>query len=188
MNIEWLFGGDRAEGRRKRVSAASPLFPAAPGNSGDKNCRGSPCTEKSFLVNILHATFRPNRRRGRETAGKTENRRIAVWYRPSSAIVLIIFINNFWLRYMVRKHRCGKRAEVSSAPRGVKRMTGKVLGNLRDLVEYVAELWRCRGRSAAMPGAGCASTRPERRRPFPGRLRNGGRSNPPRRCRRAPNA
>ncbi|HKM70547.1 MAG TPA: hypothetical protein VJX94_10910 [Stellaceae bacterium] len=43
---------------------------------------------------------------------------------------------------MVRKHRCGKRAEVSSAPRGVKRMTGKVLGNLRDLVEYVAELWR----------------------------------------------
>jgi len=157
MNIEWLFGGDRAEGERKRQgSTATRLFPAAPGNSGNKNFRDSPCTEKSFLVNILHATFRPNRRRGRETAGKTENRRIADWYRPSSATIFIILLTISGCVIWCGTSLWQAGGGVVRAARG-EEDDGEGAG---DLVEYVAELWRCRGRSAAMPGAGCASTWP----------------------------
>jgi hypothetical protein len=71
----------------KGASLAPPPpfpFPATPGNSGKKFFRGSSRTEKSFMINTLHSNFRSNRRRGREAAGKPENRRIAVWHRPGS--------------------------------------------------------------------------------------------------------
>ena len=72
-------GGRGAKGTKDgRVSAAS-RFPCRDGKLRVKIFSRLAPYEKSFLINILHATLGPNRRRGRELAGKLENPRIADW-------------------------------------------------------------------------------------------------------------
>src|SRR5271163_991914 len=65
------------KGRNGRVAPPS-LLPCRSGKLREKFFRDSPRIEKSLLIKILHATLRPNRRRGWEPAGKLENPRIAV--------------------------------------------------------------------------------------------------------------
>ena len=72
-------GGRGAKGTKDgRVSAAS-RFPCRDGKLRVKFFLRLAPYEKSFLINILDATLGPNRRRGRELAGKLENPRIADW-------------------------------------------------------------------------------------------------------------
>ena len=42
----------------------------------------------------MSALLRPNRRRGREAAGKRENRRIAIWHRPIIAEAVVTQLVN----------------------------------------------------------------------------------------------
>ena len=73
-------GGRGAKGTKDgRVSAAS-RFPCRDGKLRVKIFSRLAPYEKWFLINILHATLGPNRRRGRELAGKLENPRIADWH------------------------------------------------------------------------------------------------------------
>jgi len=64
------------DGRECRLSLSLPRRET----QGKNFFRGSLRIEKPFLIKTLHATLGPNRRRGREPAGKLENPRIAVWH------------------------------------------------------------------------------------------------------------
>src|SRR6516225_8524133 len=105
-------------GRRRRPIA----FPCRSGKLRQKIFSGLARTEKSFLAKTLHATFRSNRRRGRETAGKSENRRIAVWHRLISAIILISELRiSHGSVHMGRNFALASGRQVLSGPRGRKR-------------------------------------------------------------------
>ena len=97
--------------RTKVGRVAPPLpFPAALGNSGKNFFPRLAPKRKVFIINILYTIFRPNRRRGREAAGKAENRPIARWHRSISAIILIMSIGVFALSPYGTELCFGKRA------------------------------------------------------------------------------
>ena len=124
----------RRQRDERRQGKRHPLpFPAATGNSGKKFFRTRAASKSLFLINILHAILCPNRRRGRETAGKPENPRIASWYRPISAIMFINKVDVFaWPLYGATVG-CGKQAAgVVRAARGGKDVRSPISERKRD--------------------------------------------------------
>jgi len=123
---------------------APPLrFPAARENSGKNFCSRLALHRKVFKINTLNAISRSNRRRGRETAGNPKNRRIAVRHRPINAIILINKVIISHGGYVVRILRCGKRAAVSSAPRGAEKMAGAPCLRQSPITRSAAASRRC---------------------------------------------
>ena len=98
------------EGKKDGRVTSPPPLPCPSGKLREKNFSRLASNQKVFVINILHELLRPNRRRGREAAGKPENRPIARWDRSISAIILIISFDYFSLLLYGAELRVRKRA------------------------------------------------------------------------------